>query len=106
MLRDKESEAALRFTDCLRRAVTRELSASELIAAAEEISAGGERDLVPQLYQAWLGRNPDDPLRHAVQFNLAVALAEAGDLASARDAFVEAIRSNPDFLPPYINLGV
>jgi predicted O-linked N-acetylglucosamine transferase (SPINDLY family) len=106
MLRDKESEAALRFTDCLRRAVARELSASELIAAAEEVSSGGERDLVPQLYQAWLARNPDDPLRHAVQFNLAVAQAEAGDLAGARDAFVEAIRSNPDFLPPYINLGV
>jgi predicted O-linked N-acetylglucosamine transferase (SPINDLY family) len=94
-----------RFAGCVKRAVAKELSASELITAADEMTRSGEAALVQQLYKLWIDHNPDDPLLHAINFNYGVVLNGAGDLPRAREAFTEAIRIAPDFLPPYINLG-
>lgn len=85
--------------------MAKDLSAIELITAAEEIAGHGELALAQQLYKLWIEANPGDPLLHAINFNYGVALNAAGDAAAARAAFAEAIRINPDFLPPYINLG-
>jgi predicted O-linked N-acetylglucosamine transferase (SPINDLY family) len=100
------SEAiALKFVDWTKRAIAKELSAMELIGAAEMMDRQGEPALVQQLYKVWIDYNPSDPLLHAVSFNYGVTLSAAGDVPRAREAFTEAIRINPEFLPPYINLG-
>jgi predicted O-linked N-acetylglucosamine transferase (SPINDLY family) len=96
---------ALRFASCIRRTIAKELTAVELIAAADELATSGETALAQQLYKLWIEHNPGDPLLHAINFNYGVHLSNAGDVPGARDAFLEAIRINPDFLPPYINLG-
>jgi predicted O-linked N-acetylglucosamine transferase (SPINDLY family) len=96
---------ASRFVDWTKRAMTKELTALDLIAAAETLASQGEPALVQQLYRVWIEHNSDAPLLHAVNFNYGVSLNAASDLPRARDAFAEAIRLNPDFLPPYINLG-
>jgi predicted O-linked N-acetylglucosamine transferase (SPINDLY family) len=96
---------ASRYVDWMRRAIAHEMTALELIGAAEALAGQGEPALQQQLYKVWIEHNPDAPLLHAVNFNYGVTLSGAGDLPRARDAFAEAIRINPDFLPPYINLG-
>jgi predicted O-linked N-acetylglucosamine transferase (SPINDLY family) len=96
---------ASRFADCVRRAVAKDLSVVELISAADMMADCGEIALVKQLYKLWIEHNAEHPLLHAVNFNYGVVLSGSGDPAGARDAFLEAIRINPDFLPPYINLG-
>src|SRR6185312_14152158 len=91
------------FSSALWRARERKLTVSELISAASNLAA--EPSFVAELYRTWLESNGDDPLIYAMQFNYAVVLNGLGDLAGARHALEEAIRINPDFFPPYINLG-
>ncbi|MBV9252122.1 MAG: tetratricopeptide repeat protein, partial [Acetobacteraceae bacterium] len=96
---------AAKFTDCVRRAVSCQLSAIEVIAAAEELTRCNESALARELYKLWIAHNPADPLLHAINFNYGVLLNESGQLADAQAAFTTAIEARPDFLSPYINLG-
>lgn len=93
------------FALCVKKASSRELSVNELLGAVEQLNKAGERALVLELYGTWLRHNSDNALFHAVSFNYGVVLSEAGDLPGAKAALQDAIRRNPEFLPPYINLG-
>jgi predicted O-linked N-acetylglucosamine transferase (SPINDLY family) len=93
------------FAVAMARAAARELDLLELLSTIEQLAATRQTALVRQLYKHWLAHNPDHPSRHLVCFNYGVALSEAGDLAGARDAFLEAVALNKSFLPPLINLG-
>jgi predicted O-linked N-acetylglucosamine transferase (SPINDLY family) len=84
----------------------RELPAIELIAAADAPACVRDPLLAASLYREWIDHNPDDPLRYAVCFNLGVVLSGLNDPQGASAALAEAIRLNPAFLPPYINLGM
>ena len=77
----------------------------DLIRAAETLKRSGETAAVMALYASWIQTNPDDPLLHAVLFNHAVNLADAGELEAARACLEQAIERAPDFLPARINLG-
>ena len=57
------------------------------------------------LYAVWIQFNHDDPLLHAVLFNYAVTLSDAGKLQTARECLERALSLQPDFMPAYINLG-
>ncbi len=93
------------FAQSVKSAVAREMSVTDLLGAAERLVAAGERTLAGELYRAWVQHNADAPLIYAVYFNYGVVLSDAGDLEGAKAAFLEAIRINPSFAPPYINLG-
>ena len=69
------------------------------------MAASGRTDEAAALYGDWLERTPGHPLWHAIQFNRGVLLGGMNDLAGAAHAYGEAIRVNPGFLPPYVNLG-
>lgn len=91
--------------ESLGRAVRRELSVAELIRLADILKTTGRRDAAQALYATWIRFNADNPLCYAVLFNHAVLLGEDGNPEAARAALQQAIAANPDFLPPYINLG-
>ena len=90
----------------LERAKMRELRAIELIAAADQLAMSAGPRQAATLYREWIDHNPDDPLLHAINFNLGVLLSGLGDHLGAAAVLAEAIRLRPDFLPPYINLGM
>jgi len=93
------------LSEALNRARESSLSAGELLGIAGNISAAGDIPSVIELYRTWIAHHPADPIIHAIYFNYAVVLSNNNMLAEARDALYEAIRINPDFMPPYINLG-
>ena len=86
-------------------AMGRNLSVSDLIRTADTLKQSGQPQSILTLYSAWVQHNEDHPLLYAVLFNYAVALTDAGDLQAARERLERAIALNPDFIPPYINLG-
>jgi len=93
------------FADAVRRIVARDFDVTALLGAVDALGKAGERTLVLELYRMWLRYNPDDPLLCAVCFNFGTALAEGRDFEGAKAALEQAIKANPAFVPPYINLG-
>ena len=85
--------------------IARDLEVPDLIRTAETLKQSGQTGAVAGLYAAWLEQHPGHPLQYAVLFNHSVTLADAGELALARQALEQAIAFNPDFMPAYINLG-
>jgi predicted O-linked N-acetylglucosamine transferase (SPINDLY family) len=57
------------------------------------------------LYNHWIALNDGHPGLHAIMFNYAVTLADAGDLPGAAFALRAVIARMPGFAPAYINLG-
>ena len=80
-------------------------SISELFRAAEALEAGGDAAAAAELYKRWIALNPGDPHLAAALFNMAVVTQRCGDGFGAIHALRQAIMLNPDFHPPYINLG-
>ncbi|MDO9710126.1 O-linked N-acetylglucosamine transferase, SPINDLY family protein [Paracraurococcus lichenis] len=78
---------------------------AELVTRAQALAAAGQMEAAAALYRDWAARHPDDPALQVAQFNHGVLLAALGDLAGAAEAFATAIRRDPGFLPPWINLG-
>jgi predicted O-linked N-acetylglucosamine transferase (SPINDLY family) len=93
------------FSDAMKQAVTKGLSARDLLAVVEKLTAAREFSLIAALYDVWTKHNGDDPLLAAMHFNHGVILSGMGDLAGAKVALEQAIKVAPDFIPPYINLG-
>lgn len=93
------------FLDAARKALAQDLSVIDLFGTTEKLKATGENGLALQLYELWIGQNAGNPLIHAVRFNFGVALSDENKLERARDMFLESIKTNPEFIPPYINLG-
>ncbi|MBF0271301.1 MAG: tetratricopeptide repeat protein [Magnetococcales bacterium] len=83
----------------------REWSIAELVTTAEALVRAGEGERMLALYREWIDGNGDDPFLYLVQYNRGVSLSAVGDPHGAREAYQEALRLNPDFLPTYINLG-
>ncbi len=94
------------FSNSAAQATNKTLTVVDLLAAAANLAAAGQRDEVLELYKTWIQHNSDNPLVYAVYFNYGVVLVEASKLEEARAALGEAVRINPDFIPPYINLGL
>jgi predicted O-linked N-acetylglucosamine transferase (SPINDLY family) len=80
-------------------------SATGLIEAAERAKAAGGPLSAVEVYEAWLGLHGDDPLVHAIYFNLGVSYNEVGAPLKAARAFRDGLRANPDFTSLRINLG-
>jgi predicted O-linked N-acetylglucosamine transferase (SPINDLY family) len=78
---------------------------SDLFREAETLEAGQDAAGAVELYKRWIALNPEDPHLAAALFNMAVVANRAGDSHGAINALRQALRINPDFHPPYINLG-
>lgn len=78
---------------------------AELVGQAQALAGAGQGRAAAALYADWAAQEPEHPALHAVHFNRGVLLAAAGDLPGAAAAFADAIRREPGFLPPYVNLG-
>lgn len=76
----------------------------DLLAEAERLAASGDPEAAVPLYRTWLERT-DSPLAYVVQFNLGVALNNAGDRAAAEHTYRTALQSKPDFIEAHLNLG-
>lgn len=72
---------------------------ADILEAADGAAAAAE------LYKRWVALNPDDPHIAAALFNMAVVLQRSGDPHAAINALRAALKLDPDFHPPYINLG-
>jgi predicted O-linked N-acetylglucosamine transferase (SPINDLY family) len=95
----------LLFVSAVRKLAERNLTAVDLIQAAEALKASGHADLSVDLYKRWIDANQGSPLLYAIDFNYSVLLTACGDLAGARDALERALAAKPDFYPAHINLG-
>ena len=93
------------FANAVKKVIEGSLGITELFGYAEQLKGAGEQKLSVELYKIWLNHNPNDPLLYAIYFNYGVALSDSGDLLGAKAALEKAIEVNPDFMPPYINLG-
>src|SRR5271154_3715766 len=93
------------FANAVKKIIEGNLNITELFGCSEQLKAGGEQKLSVELYKIWLAHNPNDPLLYAIYFNYGVALSDSNDLPGAKAALEKAISLNPDFIPPYINLG-
>jgi len=93
------------FTDSVKRAMARQLSAVDLFKAAAALEAVGQLQLVAELYKTWIAHNADHGLLYAVHFNCGVAHMAIRDHAGAIHSLRETIRLKPDFYGAYINLG-
>lgn len=76
-----------------------------LFREAENLERSQSAAAAASLYKQWIALNPADPHLPAAYFNMAVVAQRSGDPYGAINALREAIRINPDFHPPYINLG-
>ncbi len=81
-----------------------QLPVIELFSITQLLIDQKHLDIAIQLYQLWLERTKS-PINYAVQFNLAVALANADDDISAENAYKQALEQKPDFLEASLNLG-
>ena len=80
-------------------------SIADLFREAEGLDANRNAAAAVELYKRWIAFNPEDPHLAAALFNMAVVAQRNGDSYGAINALREAIRLDPDFHPPYINLG-
>ena len=76
-----------------------------LIGQADRLSAGGQSQEAAALYEDWLACETASPLRHVVQFNLAVLKTQMGRLPEAETLYRDAIQAKPDFAQAWFNLG-
>ena len=89
----------------LERARRQQLSLGELVQIAENLSSGGLRALVVDLYRTWIAFNDTNPLLHLACFNYSVASRQNGDIPGAIQALRQCLKLNPQFGPAHINLG-
>ena len=94
-----------RFGQAVSRAWAGQLEFAELIDLANQLEASGSGVLAAVLYQTWLARNPS-PYAYAGYFNGALAMANAGDTATAEQFYRKAIEIHPGFVQPRLNLGM
>ncbi|RCK79830.1 MAG: TPR domain protein, putative component of TonB system [Candidatus Ozemobacter sibiricus] len=89
----------------LQQAWDRQLSLSALMQAAQSLEQAGLSKLACLLYQTWLQRG-GGAMAHVAWYNLGVLQFAQGDWAGAREAYGQALRIAPDFLPARFNLGL
>ena len=93
------------YVAALQKVASGSLALGELLDVTNKLSAGGQPEPARQLYKAWISANREHPLLYVAYFNCSALDGQVGDTAAAVEALKQAIAINPDFMPPYINLG-
>jgi predicted O-linked N-acetylglucosamine transferase (SPINDLY family) len=93
------------LSDYLARLAADDLDIMPLLAAALDLQQNNHHQDALRLYEAWLALHPLHPMGHAALFNMGFLYDALGRRDKSATAFRRAIDLNPDFPPPYINLG-
>lgn len=93
------------FDELIATAARGQMSALELIGAAQQLSDHGEHEQSIALYQQWLGSS-SSPLQYAARFNLATLLVAVGKISEAEQIYWQVIKEKPDFENAYTHLSV
>jgi predicted O-linked N-acetylglucosamine transferase (SPINDLY family) len=80
------------------------MSVLDVLGAAQTLQEARHPEAAIDLYRTWLAHTPS-PVAYAVQFNLGVLLAAAGDDASAEQCYRAALAQKPGFIEGLLNLG-
>lgn len=97
---DLHNEYILKLSDAWQK----NLEITALIDFAGILNQARLYTLEAVLYQTWLTRNASE-LKHIVYFNLGASLASSGDKEGAKEAYLQAITLDPQFIQPHFNLG-
>ena len=93
------------FLSTLQEITSLRAGLTDVIGAANALSAQKQPSLAGQLYAIWIAFNPGNPLVAAAHFNHSVIQSDAGDVEGSRASLESALALDPDLLPAYINLG-
>ncbi len=93
------------FLSAVKKITEKNFPLVELLTTSDSLKGVGSVELSIQLYKLWLQFNPEEKLVYVAYFNLAALQNTANDLAGAKESLEKAIAINPDFFPPYINIG-
>jgi len=93
------------LSDYLDQLTQGELEILPLFSAAQSLLQANRPEDAVTLYKSWIEHRPSDPMLHAAFFNLGCLYDKLGQRELGAEAFGNSIRCNPDFPPPYINLG-
>ena len=77
----------------------------QILGAIENLPNGSSLDHKFEIYEAWISNNQDNPQIYMMYFNLGSGLSSVNRLKESRAALESAIKSNPNFMPTYINIG-
>ena len=91
------------FSDAMDKISNGELDISGLFQTTGILMSSGHIDNSSRLYKAWIDANPDSQVLYAIYFNYGVSLQTARNFHGAAESYLQAIRLNPRFAPPYIN---
>lgn len=97
---DLHNEYILKLSDAWQK----NLEITALIDFAGILNQARLYTLEAVLYQTWLTRNASE-LKHIVYFNLGASLASSGDKEGAKEAYLQAITLDSQFIQPHFNLG-
>jgi predicted O-linked N-acetylglucosamine transferase (SPINDLY family) len=98
------ADLAATVSRALEQAALGTMSVLDVLSTAQTLQEARHPEAAVALYRVWLGHS-ESPVAYAVQFNLAVLLAEAGDDASAEQGYRAALAQKPGFIEGLINLG-
>ena len=84
--------------------VLKKASISDVMGAADALTAGGQVDPAITLYESWLAHT-DSPLAFVARFNLARLFGDRNDLQAAESHYRQAIAAHADFPQARLNLG-
>ncbi len=93
------------FTLAIQKAWQGTLEHTQLLSCAGELEAKGQISLSIVLYQTWLKRN-QTAFNHVAWFNLGASLFKVNDLDGTKEAYLQAIQLDPEFIQPRFNLGM
>ncbi len=102
---ENEARANTVHAEALHLVHTRRIDVLKLMEYTSTLAALGHTRKGADLYKTWIALNPGHQLLSAVYFNYSVMLSDCQDLPGSVIALRTAIQLNPDFFPPYINLG-
>ena len=81
------------------------MSLFQILGAIESLPQDTAKGRKLELYEAWISNNQNNPQIYMMYFNYGSNLSSENKLNEAKEVLEAAIRSNPEFMPTYINLG-
>ncbi len=96
--------AASELERSLALAKTGEMELTDLMTRAEQLNRNGLAEASAQLYESWIA-STQSPMRHVACFNWGTVLGALRRHAEAEQAYLSALKHQPEFLQARLNLA-